>query len=83
MPVTSTPAVQYNYDDFSPALFAQYDSTGSEVVGPVGYVVFPTFAAAVDEYYSRYEAGRAVQADTKADDHLEKKKLKIEKDQVR
>ncbi len=30
----------------------------------------------------RYEAGRSVQADTKADDAAELKKKKIEKDQV-
>ena len=80
---TASAVVQYNYDDFSPALFAQYDPANSGVVDAVGFVVFPSFAAAVDEYYSRYEASRAVQAENKTDDVVEKKKLKIEKDQVR
>ncbi len=69
------PKATYPFDDFSPLLFAQYD-TG------VGYVVFPTFAAAVDEYFWRYEAGRSVQASSKADDALALKSKKIEKEQV-
>jgi hypothetical protein len=65
------------YDDFSPLLLSQY------VNADTGYVALPTFAAAVDEYYSRYEARRSVAADLKSDDQLEKKKLKIERDQAR
>ena len=73
---TPLPTLPEVFDDFSPLLFAQYASSG------VGYVRAPSFVAAVDEYYGRYEASRATQADVKAEDFTSKKMAKAERELV-
>lgn len=72
-PLPTPPEV---FDDFSPLLFAQYATSD------VGYVRAPSFVAAVDEYYGRYEASRATQADVKAEDFTSKKMAKAERELV-